>query len=307
DVISVIRVIRVRYSLTFDRDISKETRGDIFGRLMSTLPPKRQNVSPTALKHNGHHTGKVSTGAGTTWRFVRPSNPVIRLQSSAYLLEQMSTKEERLRDYVRGHSKSGHPLSVLEAFDKFSSDLEWTMHVGETKGVVLDQAIRDLQPKVCLELGTYCGYSAIRMARQLRTGGRVIGVEHSQKFADIAKDTVRHAGLGKMVKMIVGSSSQVIPQLKSQHGVSQVDFVFLDHAESLYTTDLKLLERHELLSTGSVILADNVMHPGAPDFLKYVRGSPRYECSFHPATVRTVDGNTVQDGMMKAVYYHRRI
>ncbi|CAH1268264.1 COMT [Branchiostoma lanceolatum] len=218
----------------------------------------------------------------------------------------MSTKEQRLLDYVRGHSKTSHPLSVLEAFDKFSADVEWTMHVGDTKGVVLDQAIRDLQPKVCLELGTYCGYSAIRMARQLRTGGRVICVEPCQEYAEIARGTVRHAGLDKKVKVIVGCSSQVIPQLKSKHGVPKVDFVFLDHVESLYTSDLKLLERHELLSTGSVILADNVLHPGAPDFLKYVRGSPRYECTFHPASVR-VEGNTVHDGLMKAVYYHRRI
>ncbi|XP_035682402.1 catechol O-methyltransferase-like [Branchiostoma floridae] len=219
----------------------------------------------------------------------------------------MSTKEQRLLDYVRGHSKSGHPLSVLEAFDAFSNDLEWTMHVGETKGVVLDQAIRDLQPKVCLELGTYCGYSAIRTARQLRIeGARVLCVECCQEYADVTRETVRHAGLDKKIKVIVGNSSQVIPQLKKKYGTMKVDFVFLDHVESLYTTDLKLLERHDLLSTGSVILADNVLHPGAPDFLKYVRGSPRYECSFHPATVR-VEGNTVQDGLMKAVYYHRRL
>src|SRR3712207_7228347 len=39
------------------------------------------------------------------------------------------------------------------------------MNVGDEKGEILDDAIRRAAPKRLLELGTYCGYSALRTAR----------------------------------------------------------------------------------------------------------------------------------------------
>jgi len=38
------------------------------------------------------------------------------------------------------------------------------MNVGDEKGELLDAALRSAQPKRVLELGAYCGYSALRMA-----------------------------------------------------------------------------------------------------------------------------------------------
>ncbi|XP_023390489.1 catechol O-methyltransferase, partial [Pteropus vampyrus] len=39
------------------------------------------------------------------------------------------------------------------------------------------------------------------------------------------------------------------------------------------------LQEYGLLRKGTVLLADNVIVPGAPDFLAHVRGSSRFECT----------------------------
>jgi len=33
------------------------------------------------------------------------------------------------------------------------------MNVGDEKGLILDKAVRDANPKVALELGCYCGHA----------------------------------------------------------------------------------------------------------------------------------------------------
>lgn len=52
------------------------------------------------------------------------------------------------------------------------------------------------------------------------------------------------------------------------------DLVFLDHYKPLYTTDLKLLESLGLVGPGTTLVADNVLKPGNPPYLAYVRASP---------------------------------
>lgn len=49
----------------------------------------------------------------------------------------------------------------------------------------------------------------------------------------------------------------------------------------LYLPHFKELERSKLLHVGSVILADNVITPGAPDYLAYVQASPHYRHHLH--------------------------
>ena len=48
------------------------------------------------------------------------------------------------------------------------------MNVGDEKGEILDRAIERSSPRLLLELGTYCGYSALRMARVMPAGARAV-------------------------------------------------------------------------------------------------------------------------------------
>lgn len=63
---------------------------------------------------------------------------------------------------------------------------------------------------------------------------------------------------------------------------------------------LQMLEGSGLLGKGSIILADNVLFPGAPKFLRHIRKSGLYEWKVHRATLEYSKG--IRDGMAELVY-----
>lgn len=54
-----------------------------------------------------------------------------------------------------------------------------------------------------------------------------------------------------------------------------------------------------LLRKETVLLADNVIFPGTPDFLAYVRGNSRFECTHFTSYL---EYSKAVDGLEKVVY-----
>ncbi|XP_040859894.1 catechol O-methyltransferase-like [Ochotona curzoniae] len=208
------------------------------------------------------------------------------------------SKEIRILRHVQQHAQRGDPQSVLEAIDAFCSK-ERTMIVGKKKGEIMDAVIQEYRPSLLLELGAYCGYSAVRMARLLPPGGRLFTMEINPDFAAITQQMLDFAGLQDKVTVLLGASQDLIPQLKQQYDVDTLDMVFLDHWKERYLPDTLLLEKCGLLRKGTVLLADNVICPGAPDFLAHVRGSNSFECTHYSAMLEHIQ---VVDGLEKAIY-----
>lgn len=163
----------------------------------------------------------------------------------------------------------------------------------------MDAVIQEYRPSLLLELGAYCGYSAVRMARLLPPGGRLFTMEINPDFAAITQQMLDFAGLQDKVTVLLGASQDLIPQLKQQYDVDTLDMVFLDHWKERYLPDTLLLEKCGLLRKGTVLLADNVIFPGAPDFLAHVRGSSSFECTHYSSFLEYM---SVVDGLEKAIY-----
>lgn len=169
---------------------------------------------------------------------------------------------------LRGSSKA-----VLKGIDDYARTKKYLMNVGEDKGKIVTDIIRERKPNVMLELGGYCGYSTILFGDAVRDGGgKYFSLERSPKFAKNIRSLVDFAGLSSVVEIIVGPSNEGIQQLYDS-GLKNIDMMFLDHYKPAYTTDLKLCESLGLISRGTVLAADNVISPGNPPYLKYVRSS----------------------------------
>jgi catechol O-methyltransferase len=50
-----------------------------------------------------------------------------------------------------------------------------------------------------------------------------------------------------------------------------LDFVFIDHAKDAYLSDLRLILEKGWLHPGSIVVADNIKVPGAPDYHAYMK------------------------------------
>lgn len=149
------------------------------------------------------------------------------------------------------------------------------MNVGDDKGKIVCDLIAEVKPDTMVELGGYVGYSALLFGDAVRKAGgkRYFSLERNPEFAAVIMSLVDLAGLSDVVKVIVGPSAESIKRLHQNGTMKYIDFMFLDHYKPAYTTDLKLCEHLRLVSPGTVLAADNVIKPGNPPYLKYVRSS----------------------------------
>jgi catechol O-methyltransferase len=150
------------------------------------------------------------------------------------------------------------------------------MNVGDEKGQILDAAVRRTRPGLLLELGAYCGYSALRMARVMPPDARLYSVEFAEANAAIARRIWDHAGVTHRITALVGSIGDgggTLDTLGTAHGFTSgaLDFVFIDHDKAAYLPDLKHILERRWLHKGSVVVADNVRVPGAPAYRAYMR------------------------------------
>jgi catechol O-methyltransferase len=184
-------------------------------------------------------------------------------------------REEALADHVVAHASTGDIDDAIRVIDDFCYHRSVLMNVGDEKGELLDQAVRESRPQRLLELGTYCGYSALRMARVMPESARLCSIEFSPANAAVARRIWDHAGLGDRVSVLVGSlgdGGQTMATLRAEHGFGDgaADFVFIDHDKRVYLTDLERIVSEGWLHPGSVVVADNVRFPGAPKYRAYM-------------------------------------
>merc|ERR1712156_137955 len=102
--------------------------------------------------------------------------------------------------------------------------------------------------------------------------GVVITIEVEPEHAVVAQRLAFHAGVSHKVDVWTGQSSDVLRSLEDRYPgeTPQFALVFMDQCGSRFWQDLEILlekARQDLLLPGAVILADNVLKPGAPLFL----------------------------------------
>eukprot|EP00965_Chrysotila_dentata_P023333 773117-Pleurochrysis_carterae.AAC.2 len=97
-------------------------------------------------------------------------------------------RERDLLRHVIETAPEGDAQAVLNSMDEFwdtyfngAGSAEWKL-----RGSALDNAIAKAQPGLCMELGTYCGYTAVRIGRLLPPGAKLVSVEIEPLFAAIA-------------------------------------------------------------------------------------------------------------------------
>lgn len=126
-----------------------------------------------------------------------------------------------------------------------------------------------------MELGGYIGYSCILFGAALKAAGgkRYYSLERNPEFGAVIASLVHLAGLSDTVHVEIGSSDASLARLHKSGLLKKIDLMFLDHYKPAYTTDLKLCEELGMVGKGSVLAADNVIKPGNPPYLEYVRSS----------------------------------
>lgn len=112
---------------------------------------------------------------------------------------------------------------------------------------------------------------------------KIYSVEIDPLIASVAMNLVSLAGLQDIVEVIVGASAHTLQRFHDEGILAEtgIDLLFMDHDEALYEPDMKLAEKLAFLDKeDAVVIADNVVRPGAPEYRSYMRKNPRMSQSW---------------------------
>ncbi len=183
-------------------------------------------------------------------------------------------REQACAAFVEANARRGDVDDVIATIDKFAYEKSMLMNVGDEKGALLDAAVRRADPSLVLELGTYCGYGSLRLARTAPSA-KVYSVEFSAANAEVARRIWAHAGVDDRVTCVVGTigdGGKTLDALTDEHGFGPgtLDLMFIDHDKRAYLPDLQSTLDRGWLHKGSIVVADNVRIPGAPKYRAYM-------------------------------------
>ena len=129
------------------------------------------------------------------------------------------------------------------------------MATGPVQGKLLEFVCDMLKPKKVLEIGTFCGYSAICMAKALPEDGHLTTIEADPECEDVIRNFIEKAGLSSKITLLMGDAKQIIPTLDGDF-----DLVFIDADKISYPYYYEQILPK--VKSGGFILADNVLWDG---------------------------------------------
>lgn len=202
--------------------------------------------------------------------------------------------EEMMIQHVKNNAVQGNADSVLRCIDEFCYHRHWMMHIGEEKAQVIcsvfaeakahfynsnknqvcaNLSIAQARPFTAVELGSYCGYSAVTVGRYLDTtrSEHLYCLEANAQCVQFTTEIIEFAGLNDRVTVLHSSAGDV----SAWSGIvpTPIDFLLIDHEKKRYLEDLQAIESAGLLASSATVVADNVLAFNRPldDYLTYVR------------------------------------
>jgi len=133
------------------------------------------------------------------------------------------------------------------------------MQIAPEQGAFLGLLVRMTGARFCIEVGSFTGYSALSMALALPPEGRIVALDVSQAFTDIARGYWKRAGVDGKIDLRLGPAQAALEEMIKK-GEGPFDLVFIDADkpgyDGYYEAALKLLR------PGGVIALDNMLYSG---------------------------------------------
>jgi predicted O-methyltransferase YrrM len=154
---------------------------------------------------------------------------------------RLSTAENDVLRSINEHTVKHHPYAHMLS--------------GHVQGKFLEFISNILQPKHVLEIGTFTGYSAICLAKGIKSDGQLHTIELREEDAQTAKKNFHFAKMDNIITLHIGNALDIIPTLPHQW-----DMVFIDADKAGYIDYYEMVLPR--LSAKGVIIADNVLFHG---------------------------------------------
>ena len=232
-----------------------------------------------------------------------PGNGVLAIHAGTEVAMLHHVKTELAKN---SNNNLQRAQTVLEIVDSYCLSRHWMMHVGPEKAGPLRKFINDALDQhatnhsnrsfTVIELGTYCGYSSIFIAKTILElclekakddfSFHIYSVEVVDKFAAVAKELIQLAHMEDYISVLLvkdpdvvaaavrsgeeGEALSLSSELRKILPRPEIDFLFVDHDKSLYLPNLQELERNDMIRIGTHVAADNVVFAQIHDYREYM-------------------------------------
>jgi len=130
-----------------------------------------------------------------------------------------------------------------------------SMQIGAEQAAFMQQLVRMIGARRCLEIGTFTGYSALAVALALPPGGKIVCCDVSEEWTSIARKYWALASVSGKIQLKLAPALDTLKKLKGPF-----DFAFIDadkaNYQNYFERCLKLVRR------GGLIAIDNTLWHG---------------------------------------------
>jgi predicted O-methyltransferase YrrM len=168
------------------------------------------------------------------------------------------------------------------------------MQIAPEQGQFMALLIKLIGANRCLEVGTFTGYSALACALALPERGRLVALDTSKEWTDIARRYWQLAGVDKKIELRLGPAAESMRALLENGEGESFDFIFVDAEKTNYRTyfdlGIQLLRSGGLMAFDNVLWGGRVADPAETDedtiaireLNRYLHGNPTIDLSLVP-------------------------
>lgn len=169
---------------------------------------------------------------------------VVTEQIDRYLLEN-----------VPGESETA--VALREATASMSMGV---MQISPLQGAIMAWLVQTLDVYNAIEVGTFTGYSALRVAEALPEDGSLIACDVSEEWTGVAREYWQKAGVAHKINLQLRPAVETLQELVDAGRTGEFDFAFIDADKTNYDQYYELCL--ELVVVGGTIAVDNVIWGG---------------------------------------------
>jgi caffeoyl-CoA O-methyltransferase len=164
--------------------------------------------------------------------------------------------EPNIEHYCTDHSSPETPIfQKLKEVTQEKTSLP-QMQVGHLEGSLLALLVKISGAQKILEVGTFTGYSALKMAEALPENGSIVTLDKDVETTALAQEFWNKSPHGKKIRLILGDALQSIETISETF-----DIIFVDADKSNYPRYIEMC--YPKLRTRGFFIIDNTLWGGA--------------------------------------------
>ena len=176
--------------------------------------------------------------------------------------------DNRLYDYLLSVSLR-EPEVLRQLREETASHPYGGMQIAPEQGQFMAMLVDLIGARRVLEIGVFTGYSSTCMALALPPDGRLMALDLSVEYTEIARRYWQLAGVADKIELRLGPALASLDRLIEDGASGSFDLAFIDadkgHYDAYYERSLRLLRPGGLLLIDNVLWGGKVADPAADD------------------------------------------